>query len=123
MRAKSRLSGPKKRRTDRASTAEQVQLCEEPPSYDFKSDHRLTLFAILAWGHDYTPILKREAEENGAVDAVLGNASSYRQRSLQHGKQGAAFWQSALRISRDHERLKREKNIHYISFSQVCILH
>ena len=134
VKAKSRLSGPTKRRKTGASTAlalvgpnKAVPDVHEPESVEqtegrsFSADARLYLYATLAWMHDYLPILKKEAEENGAVDAVHAHMSRYRAEQLKSAPYSAAFWESALRISNDFERLRREKNIKYISFSQVCV--
>ena len=127
-RAKPRLSGPKRRCKNRASTAEPAAPNEAPAVHaamqglTFNAEARLILFAQLAWLDDYIPVLQAEAEENGAVDAVAISLSGYRARQLRKSPRAdAAFWQSALRISRDRERLKREKNVHYLSFSQVHV--
>ena len=129
MTAKSRLSGPKKRRKAGASTALALvgpnkavpDIADVDDGRRLSADARLCLYATLAWMHDYLPMLKKEAEENGAVDAVREHMSRHRAQQLKSATNDAAFWQSALRISNDFERLKREKCIHYISFSQVCV--
>ena len=137
LKAKQRLHVPKRRRTIRASSAEGLADPDEAVPDVAKVDEdqedtegrmsalaRLELFAVLAWSSDYMPVLKMEAKENGAVDAVPEHLSSYRHRQLQKSAScDATFWKSALRISVDYERLKREHNMHYIAFSQACASH
>ena len=110
-----------------ADAHEEQASAEGPMAERWSADARLTLFATLAWLHDYMPMLKIEAEENGAVDAVPNHISSYRLKQLSKANEtasrDAAFWKSALRISQVNEQLKRESNMHYISFSQVCACH
>ena len=133
LKAKSRLTGPKRRRIARASNPEAPSGAGiavpgiADADEDMEETHgrvsaaaRLELFATLAWSTDYLSVLKVEAEENGAITAVPEHVSHYRQRQLQKSaSRDTAFWKSALRISRDNERLRRERNVHYISFSQV----
>ena len=131
LRPKSRLTGPKRRRTNRASTAEAVPdvsyvedepACEaeEPEGRSFSASARTSLYAMLAWLPDYGPLLRHEAEENGATDGVVKYLSSHRAKQLKISTDSDAFWKSAIRVSRDQERQRREQCVHYISFSQVC---
>lgn len=123
IRAKARLSGPRKRRTVKASIGEPAALQPSDAVQGFNAEARITLYAQLAWLNDYTPLLQQEAIENGAADAVSSNLSGYRAQQMRKSSRAdAVFWQSALRISKDYERLKRERNVHYISFSQVCVM-
>ena len=133
LKAKPRLTGPKRRRTATASSPEAPSGAGiavpgiADANEDMEETHgrmsaaaRIELFATLAWSTDYLNVLKVEAEDNGAVAAVPEHVSHNRQRLLQQSaSRDTAFWKSALRISRDYERMRRERDVHYISFSQV----
>ena len=61
IRAKARLSGPRKRRTVKASIGEPAALQPSDAVQGFNAEARITLYAQLAWLNDYTPLLQQEA--------------------------------------------------------------
>ena len=83
LKAKPRLTGPKRRRTATASNPEAPSRAGiavpgiADANEDMEETHgrmsaaaRIELFATLAWSTDYLNVLKLEAEDNGAVAAV-----------------------------------------------------
>jgi hypothetical protein len=79
---------------------------------------RLRAYAVLAWEDDYEPMFMLEAELNGAVAEAERYESSYRARQVRGGDENARR-RSVKRISADLERLRRERNVHYVPFSQA----
>ena len=128
---KFRLGRPKRRRASTAHADEQCDAAlgtedlaasadeyEEVKTSRKYADDRILLYAQLAWAPDYKEIFRFEAEINGSLDSVEDYASGYRKRQMRAGVEGVAE-DSAMRISEDRERLERERNVHYVPFSQA----
>ena len=142
-RAKSRLSGPKKRRgvhlsaapaaadsddaapdgTLRGCIAEPDNAATLEPAVSSRrfAAARLENYAMLGWAHNYERLFLLEAEANSAHEYVGEYVSNYRQRQIAAGGTTAAraVDRSSMRISHDFERLRRERCMHHIPFSQV----
>ena len=88
------------------------------------AEERFRLYARIAWmpAEDIRKILLNcEAMSNGAWEAVDEHASGYRLRQMSLDGPAAvrAREDAALRISGDFERLRREKDVHYMPLSQA----
>ena len=126
-RAKSHLGRPVRRSRQPAhliahavhATAQDAGMEPEPEKRvrDY-AEARLELYARLAWLHEYSVVYELEAQNNGAAAAVEHHQSNYRRLQMGAGNDDARK-QSMLRISQDYERLLREKDVHYIPFSQA----
>ena len=134
--AKSRIGRPTRRTQDKSlfiplvHSAAEAQPLEEPLEEPLwgglgrgeYAEARMRLYAELAWLTDYTSVLNLEAEMNGAAMGAEEHMSGYRRREMQRSAGGEeVHWKAIRRVSHDHERLLREKNVHYVPFSQAVL--
>ena len=134
--AKSRIGRPTRRTQDKSlfiplvHSAAEAQPLEEPLEEPLwgglgrgeYAEARMRLYAELAWLTDYTSVLNLEAEMNGAAMGAEEHMSGYRRREIQRSAGGEeVHWKAIRRVSHDHERLLREKNVHYVPFSQAVL--